>query len=55
MSLIVFIGLFSSKILSKISHKVAGEGESITESFVRRVNDNQNKMTYADVNSIKQL
>lgn len=54
MSLILFIIIFSPKILSTISHKVA-DTDSVTESFVLRINKNQNKMTYADVNSIKQL
>lgn len=54
MSLVVFIFLFSAKLLSKASRK-AIEKKDITDSFIQRVNVNPNKMTYADVNSIKQL
>jgi len=50
----LFIFIFSPKILSLISHRIARQ-EDIRDSFIQKANSNQNRMNYEEVNSIKKI
>ena len=45
---------FSSMLLAKISKRVVANNE-ISDSMIHRANKNNNTMTYAELNSVKQL